>query len=259
MKIKDLFKMNFEEEIEAVIKVGEYTEASATEEIKNYIVTEQIANKLDKFIDYYSKPDREETGVWLSGFYGSGKSYLAKVIGYLLDNPSLMGVEARELFKDRLAGLDDRAFLETKIQGLSKFKTKTVVFDVSGESLTGTFYKKLLLNFLKSIGLPKNYIGYVEYQLMKTDKYEKFLDIADKLSQEKTGTDWQEARSNKMYAPIIIKEAWQEVANDLDIDKTIDRMHDLIETIDADELINELDAFFKINDEYDRLIFIIFH
>src|SRR6056297_1720986 len=183
MQIKDLFKMNFEKEIEAVIKVGEYSEKSATEEINNYIVTDQIAKRLDKFLDYYAG-QRKDTGIWLSGFYGSGKSYLAKIIGYLLSNPSLMGVEARELFKSRLAGLDDRAFLETKIEGLSKYKTKTVVFDVSGESLTGTFYKKLLLNFLKSIGLPKNYIGYSEYQVMKTDKYDKFLEIANSLSEE---------------------------------------------------------------------------
>src|SRR6056297_1038968 len=178
MEIKNLFKMNFEKEIEAVIKIGEYSEKNATEEINNYIVTEQIADRIDNFIDYYGTPHREETGVWLSGFYGSGKSYLAKVIGYLLSNPALMGVEARELFINRLTGLEDKALLENKIQGLSNIKTKTVLFDLSGESLNGTFYKKLLLNFLKSIGLPKNYIGYIEFQIMKAGKYDQFLEIA---------------------------------------------------------------------------------
>ena len=248
--------MNFEEEIEAVIKVGEYSEKSATEEIKNYIVTDQIAKNIDKFIDYYSA-DRKDTGIWLSGFYGSGKSYLAKIIGYLLADPSLMGVEARELFKSRLAGLDEKALLENKIQGLSKYKTKTISFDVSGESLTGTFYKKLLLNFIKSIGLPKNYIGYIEYQLMKTNNYQEFLDIADQISKEKMGEDWKTARTNKMYAPIIIKEAWSQINGDIDVDNTIESIHDLIDQIDADQLVEELDSFLKMNDDYDRIMFII--
>ena len=248
--------MNFEKEIEAVIKVGEYSEKSATEEINNYIVTDQIAKRLDKFLDYYDGK-RKDTGIWLSGFYGSGKSYLAKIIGYLLSNPSLMGVEARELFKSRLAGLDDRAFIETKIEGLTKYKTKTVVFDVSGESLTGTFYKKLLLNFIKSIGLPKNHIGYIEYQLMKTNAYDEFLDIANQLSQEKIGTNWEKARNNKMYAPVIIEEAWARLNQEIDVTESIDRIHDFIDTIDADQLVDELDAFLNMDNDYDRIMFII--
>src|SRR6056297_1866743 len=256
MQIKDLFKMNFEKEIEAVIKVGEYSEKSATEEINNYIVTEKIAEKIDKFIDYYDAR-RQDTGIWLSGFYGSGKSYLAKVIGYLLANPTLMGVEARELFKSRLAGLDDRAFLETKIEGLSKYKTKTVVFDESGESLTGTFYKQLLLNFIKSIGLPKDYIGYIEFQLMQTDSYNDFLEIANKISQDKIGVDWKEARTNRMYAPVIIEETWSKINEDMDVSKNIERIHDYIENIDADQLVQDLDSFLNMDNDYDRIMFII--
>ena len=256
MQIKDLFKMNFEKEIEAVIKVGEYTEKSATEEIKNYIVTEKIAEKIDKFIDYYDGK-KEDTGIWLSGFYGSGKSYMAKVIGYLLSNPSLMGVKARELYKSRLAGLDDRALLETSIEGLSKYKTKTVVFDVSGESLTGTFYKQLLLNFIKSLGLPKDYIGYIEFQLMKTKTYGEFLEIANRISQEEIGEDWEKARSNKMYAPTIMEKAWSEMNEDIDVSKNIDRIHDFIENVDADQLVEELDAFLEMDNDYDRIMFII--
>src|SRR6056297_2498997 len=256
MQIKDLFKMNFEKEIEAVIKVGEYTEKSATEEIKNYIVTEKIAEKIDKFIDYYDGK-KEDTGIWLSGFYGSGKSYMAKVIGYLLSNPNLMGVEAKELYKSRLAGLDDRALLETSIEGLNKYKTKTVVFDVSGESLTGTFYKQLLLNFIKSLGLPKDYIGYIEFQLMKTNSYDEFLEIANRISQKEMGEDWEKARSNKMYAPTIIEKTWNEMNQDIDVSKNIDRIHDFIENVDADQLVEELDSFLDMDNDYDRIMFII--
>lgn len=251
--------MNFEKEIEAVIKVGKYDEKSATEEINNYIVTDQIAENLESFIDYYDGL-RKDTGVWISGFYGSGKSYLAKIIGYLLENPVFMGVKARDLFKNRLAGLENQALIENKLAGLHKYKTKTVVFDVSGESLTGTFYKKLLLNFLKAIGLPKTYIGYTEYQLMKTNDYQDFLKKADELSQEKVGKNWGEVSNNKAYAPGILKQAWLAVSDEKseDVDKTIDRMHDLIENIDADELVGELDTFLKMEDnDYDRIVFIV--
>jgi len=251
--------MNFAQEIEAVIKVGEYSEQGATEEINNYIVTDQIARNLERFIDYYHD-NKKDTGIWISGFYGSGKSYLAKIIGYLLENPDLMGVEARDLFKNRLAGLDNQALLETKVAGLSKFRTKTVVFDVSGENLQSGFYKQLLLNFLKSIGLPKNVIGYTQFQLMKTDKYEAFREKIDEISREKTGKDWIEARNIKSSNTSILKETWQQVTEESrkEIDEAMDRMHYFIENMDADELVTELDAFLALeNNDYDRIVFIV--
>ena len=118
MQIKDLLAINLEQEIEAVIKVGSYDEKIATEEIKNYIVTDKIADYIQKFISDY-KNRKKETGIWLSGFYGSGKSYLAKILGYLLENQELQGVPARELFKSRLEGLDDRYLLENEIESLN--------------------------------------------------------------------------------------------------------------------------------------------
>lgn len=254
MKLKDVLALDFKQEIEAVIKVGEYTEESASEEINNYIVTDQIARYINDFIKYYMTR-KKETGIWISGFYGSGKSYLAKVIGYLLENPVLMGVPARDLFKDRLKGLENRALLENAIEGLGRYKTKVVTFDLSGESITNTFYKQLLLNFLSSIGLTKDFIGFIEYQIMKTNLYDDFLKEAETLSEE----SWEKSRKNTWHAPQIIKKAWARVSNEEveEIDYIIENVNNIIDTIDADGLVKELDAFLEMNNDYDRIVFIV--
>src|SRR5690554_535305 len=234
MKLKDVLALDFNQEIEAFIKISDYSEESASEEIKNYIVTDQIARYINNFIKYYMTR-KKETGIWISGFYGSGKSYMAKLIGYLLENPTLMGVKARDLLKDRLKGLENRDLLENAVEGLGRYKTKVITFDLSGETTTNTFYKQLLLNFLSSIGLTKDFIGFIEYQIMKTQLYDAFLKEAERLSEE----NWIKSRLNTWSAPQIIKKAWSSVAKEEveDIDYIIDNVNNIIDNIDADGLV----------------------
>lgn len=253
MEIADLLAIDLNQEIEAVVKVGDYDEQSATQEIKNYIVTDKIADYIDKFIRAYKNREKE-TGVWVSGFYGSGKSYLAKMIGYLLENPVLSGVEARELFKSRLVGLDDRYLLEGEIESLDQYNTKVVTFDLSGESTVNSLFAKLLLNFLDSIGLSKDIWGYTEYQIMKTEDYDEFLDKANEFS-----GDWTKARHNSLKAPQTIRKVWSEISNQTEeeIDNITDKMDNKLKTLDADSLVKELDAFIEMDNDYDRIMFIV--
>ena len=90
MKIRDLFRRDVTRRIEEVIKVD--AEATVATEIDEYVVTEHIAGELDKVLNVYQETilsPSEETNVWISGFFGSGKSSFAKILGYLLENPVL--------------------------------------------------------------------------------------------------------------------------------------------------------------------------
>ena len=94
MKIKDLFLKPIDRPINGVIKADQMDAASVWQELEEYVVTKQISDYLGKFFDAYLEAmDRpndaaitERMGVWVSGFFGSGKSHFIKILSYLLSN-----------------------------------------------------------------------------------------------------------------------------------------------------------------------------
>jgi len=151
MKIKELLKMNIEEEVPLVIKAGDQDLALEQKEISQYIVTRQIESHLEKFLENYKLPSTDKKGVWISGFFGAGKSYFAKILGYLLSNHTLpRGITARELFNERVASCANPEFIKASISALNSIPAEVVMFEIIGEgSMTGdtvqqVMFKKLL-------------------------------------------------------------------------------------------------------------------
>ncbi|HRR45499.1 MAG TPA: BREX system P-loop protein BrxC, partial [Mesotoga sp.] len=151
MTIKELLKMNIEEEVPLVIKAGDQDLELEQKEISQYIVTRQIESHLEKFLENYKLPSTDKIGVWISGFFGSGKSYFAKILGYLLSNHTLpRGITARELFNERVASCANPEFIKASISALNSIPAEVVMFEIIGEgSMTGdtvqqVMFKKLL-------------------------------------------------------------------------------------------------------------------
>ncbi|MBZ2206501.1 BREX system P-loop protein BrxC [Massilia soli] len=98
MKISELFLKPIDRPINGVIKADQMDAASVWQELEEYVVTKQISEYLRKFFDaYLAAMDRpndaaitDRMGVWVSGFFGSGKSHFIKILSYLLEN-----IEAR--------------------------------------------------------------------------------------------------------------------------------------------------------------------
>src|SRR5208283_5051533 len=95
-KIKDLIRRDIAVKVEGVVKV--YDRSALASEIREYVVTDKIEEELKHILDTFTqvseslrrggKP-RDVMGIWVSGFFGSGKSHFAKVLGYLLQNETL--------------------------------------------------------------------------------------------------------------------------------------------------------------------------
>lgn len=94
MNISELFLKPIDRPINGVIKADQMDDASVWQELEEYVVTQQIKEYLDKFFDaYLAAQDRphdpaitDRMGVWVSGFFGSGKSHFIKILSYLLEN-----------------------------------------------------------------------------------------------------------------------------------------------------------------------------
>jgi hypothetical protein len=103
MTIKDLFFKPIDRSINGVIKVAQQDDANVQQELEEYVVTRELDTHFHTFFDAFaaglSQPNGD-VGVWIAGFFGSGKSHLLKIMWYLLENRVVAGKRAVLHFDD---------------------------------------------------------------------------------------------------------------------------------------------------------------
>lgn len=189
-RIKDILKLDLNEDIKNVIDLEDQSENEIQSELESYIVTDGLGKHLSNFTNQYTS-NIKETGVWLSGFYGSGKSYFGKMLGYLIANPMVNGTPARDRFMPRLAGVANESLIKNDILKLNSINSKVVFLDIAKQNTDKGLAFTLFSNFLKRLGFRDDAYGYMEYDLFIEGKY-NFL---QEKSLELFGKDWNEIKS----------------------------------------------------------------
>lgn len=168
-RIGSLFASDVSRRIEEVIKVDQTDEDVLVGEIDEYIVTDSIKRHFTQVLERYQEtPQKPHEGaaVWVSGFFGSGKSSFAKILGLALENKPIRGVPAA----DRFAARAGDAKLHVVLKAIAeKIPTHAVIFDVStdrgirtgNQMLTEIMYRLFLesLDYAKDIDLAELEIG----------------------------------------------------------------------------------------------------
>ena len=88
MKIGELFTKPINRPINGVIKADQKDADSVWQELDEYVVTKQLTEYFRRFFDAYlaaaDNPNdpvlTTRMGVWVSGFFGSGKSHFIKIL-----------------------------------------------------------------------------------------------------------------------------------------------------------------------------------
>ncbi|HZK95902.1 MAG TPA: BREX system P-loop protein BrxC [Prolixibacteraceae bacterium] len=107
-KIKEVFdpSKDIYRKIEKVVTFGNLDNDYLKREISEYVVTEKLKQNFQKIFDaLQSGMDSEshEIGIWVSGFYGSGKSSFAKYFGLALDKSQIVdGISFQERLSNRI-------------------------------------------------------------------------------------------------------------------------------------------------------------
>ena len=140
-KLREIFKNDINRPIQNVIKVGENQEV-VKQELEEYVVTREIKNHFHTFFGAYNKSIKkptDEIGVWISGFYGSGKSHLLKILSYILENAQTIdGKNAVDYFEDKLE--DKELFEEIKKAG--SIDSKIILFNIASVASIDTITNK---------------------------------------------------------------------------------------------------------------------
>ena len=123
-KLRDIFEKPVDRAIEGVIKADD--EASLRVELEEYVITNEIERQLERFLDAYNNYETAN-GVWISGFFGSGKSHLLKILALLLENRDVGGSPAYEIFKQKCA---HNEILAADLRKAVSIPSKSILFNI---------------------------------------------------------------------------------------------------------------------------------
>jgi len=250
-KINEILTLDLQEDIKNVIDLEDRSELEIQQEIESYIVTEGIGRHLYNFTNQFTS-NIKETGVWLSGFYGSGKSYFGKMLGYIIDNPIINGTPARERFIPRLKGVSDESLIENSIRNLEAINSRVVFLDVAKQNTDRGLAFTLFANLLKNLGFRDDIYGYMEFDLFIDGKLGEFKDKAKSLE----GQDWDELKtSNRMVARVMRKVFAEMGYSEADYADTQKVYSSAIEDFSASKFKTELEKYLKSRPD-ETLVFV---
>ncbi|MCR5783583.1 MAG: BREX system P-loop protein BrxC [Clostridia bacterium] len=213
MKIQSMFKDDINRKINGVVKVDQDDAAVLVQELNEYVITKELKKHFVTFFDNYTEAFDEPTadiGVWISGFFGSGKSHFLKMLSYLLENKEVHGVRTVERFREKFAD-DPATFMP--IDRAAGYNTDTILFNIDIEGSINKDKTAVLRVFAKMF---YNYLGFYGEDL-KVAKLEQFIDKQGKTEdfrrvfEEKNGASWLESRDSYAFFEDDITATLQEV------------------------------------------------
>ena len=202
--VRDVIKRDIGIKVEGVVKV--YDRSALASEVREYVVTDKIEDELKRIVDTFTQvsetlrrggSSRDVMGMWVSGFFGSGKSHFAKVLGYLLQNELLGGPGGEHIIdafvkhlSDTLRGKDVRLRLgEIKLNT----QVRTIAFEIkSRQSLNNpnSVGEILISEFYRDIGLGENFVvARIERQLQRRGLLDKLAEAYEAVH----GVAWRSA------------------------------------------------------------------
>lgn len=201
MKIKDMFAKKIDREIQGVIIVGQGEDANVSQELEEYVVTRELQKHFADFYSAYKKGivgTTPKMGVWISGFFGSGKSHFLKILSYLLENRQVGDRKAMDYFVEDKKIVDPMVLADMKLA--ADTPTDVILFNIDSKSETnGKQNKDAIVNvFLKVFNQMQGFCGSIphvadlERRLSEEGRYDEFKAAFE----EEYGDPWEESRQD---------------------------------------------------------------
>lgn len=201
MIIKDMFVKPIDRDIKGVIKVGQDDSSNVKQELEEYVVTRELQKHFAEFFAGYKRGilgPTDKMGVWISGFFGSGKSHFLKILSYLLANKEVDGKAAIDYFIDDRKIIDNTVLADMRLA--ANTPTDVVLFNIDSKGETSGKQSKdaIVSVFLKVFNELQGFCGSIpfladlERKLTDDGKYDEFKTRFE----DSFGSPWEEARND---------------------------------------------------------------
>ncbi|WP_262386226.1 BREX system P-loop protein BrxC [Pseudomonas sp. WS 5021] len=202
LQIKNLFTRSIHRSINGVIKADQDDAESVWQELDEYVITRELDQHLRSFFEsYLAALDNPQdasgrVGVWISGFFGSGKSHFLKILSYLLENKQVArdGVtrQAIDFFERKIAD----PMLAADIKRAIAADTDVLLFNIDSKADSGDGRDAILRVFLKVFNERLGFCGdhpHIAHMERYLDDQGKFLAFKEAFA-EASGSSWEEER-----------------------------------------------------------------
>lgn len=260
VKIKNIFQKDITRKINGVVKADQNTNDIIVTELSEYVVTEELRKHFDRFFDRYVKSlssPTEDMGVWISGFYGSGKSHFLKMIGRILENNIYDGKKVTEYFKNKIKD----EILQGNIEKSSEVSTDVILFNVDNVSDQDTYQNKdsiavaFLKNFNGYFGFSKDNLKIASFERMLWEKgiLEEFKEKIEKLLKK----DWKDILRNLDFYQDEFIEVNEEmgIMSGESTERWLEKDDKI--SVSPESFADLLEAYLKIKDPKHRIVFLV--
>ena len=209
MLMKEMFEKEIDRDIQGVIIVGQSEAENVAQELDEYVVTKELQKHFADFFSAYKKGivgTTPKMGVWISGFFGSGKSHFLKILSYLLANKSVGDKKAIDYFADDSLTegkpkIVDRIVL-ADMKLAADTDTDVVLFNIDSKSDSNSKQNKdVIVNvFLKVFNEMQGFCGAMPF----------LADLERKLTEEGQYNEFKQ-KFEEVYG-----EAWEDSRQDFD-------------------------------------------
>ncbi|MCX7567144.1 BREX system P-loop protein BrxC [Sulfitobacter sp. F26169L] len=211
-QLREIFAMPVDRSIDGVIKADDM--ASLLTELDEYVITNEIGARLEQFLEAYNNYDTAN-GVWISGFFGSGKSHLLKMLALLLENGEIDGQTPIDIFERKL---EDQPMLAGALRKAVGVPSKSILFNIDQKAdvISKTDVDALLAVFQKVFDDMCGYYG----KLPHIAQFERDLDSRDQFGAFKEAFErsankaWERGREQALMEGRHISAAFAEVTGD---------------------------------------------
>lgn len=213
MELNRIFLHPVSRPIEGVIKADD--ESSLYVELNEYVLTDEVAKRLEHFLDAYNDY-HGANGVWVSGFFGSGKSHLLKMLALIMENRSVDGSTALDIFLPKIPKEDE--LLRAALKKAVAIPSKSILFnidqkaDIISKSQTDALLSVFVKVFNEMCGYfgKQGYIAHFERDLDSRNQLEAF-----KASyQQHANKPWERGREQALLESGNIARAYAEITGE---------------------------------------------
>jgi hypothetical protein len=209
MKINEIFVKDLSRKINGVVKAEQRDPAVIWQELDEFVVTRELSKHIDSFfqtyIEFLDRPNDLEAsnrnGVWISGFFGSGKSHFLKILSYLLENIDAQDPVsgARKRAVEFLKGKISDPLLFNNIRKAVSSSCDVILFNIDSKAdVHEDSQAQLLSVFTKVFNEHQGYCGQYPYvaELESQLQKESLLELYIEHFRSVSSFDWLESRDN---------------------------------------------------------------
>ncbi len=208
MSIKDLFYKPLDRSINGVVKADQDDNATVYQELDEYVVTNELEKHFRSFFESYATDLNDPSianrvGVWISGFFGSGKSHFLKTLSYILANKQAFDADGNQ--KSAVDFFDDKkihdAMIRADIAKAVSTTTDVILFNIDSKASSNDDGNPILNVFLRVFNEHQGFSGdhphvaHMERHLEQKGVYTKFKEAF----QQESGVDWVEERDGYQF------------------------------------------------------------